>query len=343
MQRCGLPAPAASSMSIFRQIRGAAHGTLIARLRFYLQSCRSPNAPRECEHTGRPGRPVSRQEADPRRSAATGFTAQRRDTGKDMLIMTSRRDFLITAGSAGAFLAAGPLLAQAQTQPVAPAAAPAEKVAGAGNPPFALPALPYAFTALEPHIDAKTMELHHDKHHKTYVEKLNAAIAKQASLSSTPLAQLLAGLDKLPEEARAEIRNNGGGHANHTMFWEIMAPNAGGEPKGEVATAINAAFGSFDAFKKRFNEAGAKHFGSGWVFVVMDRSARSLEIVTRANQDSPLMEGDRVLFGNDLWEHAYYLKYNNKREEYLASWWNVVNWDAINTRLKGIKDGEAVI
>ncbi len=257
--------------------------------------------------------------------------------------MTSRRDFLITAASTGALLAAGPLLAQAQTPPAAPGAAPAEKIAGAGNQPFTLAPLPYAFTALEPHIDAKTMELHHDKHHKTYVEKLNAAIAKHPSLSSTPLPQLLAGLDKLPEEVRADIRNNGGGHANHTMFWEIMAANAGGEPKGEVAVAINAAFGSFDAFKKRFNEAGAKHFGSGWVFVVMDRSARSLEIVTRANQDSPLLEGDRVLLGNDLWEHAYYLKYNNKRDEYLASWWNVVNWDAVNTRLKGIKDGEAVI
>jgi Fe-Mn family superoxide dismutase len=260
-----------------------------------------------------------------------------------MLTMTSRRDFLITAGSAGALLAAGPLLAHAQTLAIAQGAAPTEKIGGGGAPPFELPKLPYAFTALEPHIDAKTMELHHEKHHKTYVEKLNAAIAKHPGLSSTPLAQLLAGLDKLPEEVRAEIRNNGGGHANHTMFWEIMAANAGGEPKGEVATAINAAFGSFDAFKKRFNEAGAKHFGSGWVFVVMDRSARSLEIVTRANQDSPLLEGDRVLFGNDLWEHAYYLKYNNRRDEYLASWWNVVNWDAINTRLKAIKDGEAVI
>ena len=257
--------------------------------------------------------------------------------------MVSRRNFLITAGSAGALLSAGPLLAQVQAPLAAPGAMPAEKAAGPANQPFTLPPLPYAFTALEPHIDAKTMELHHDKHHKTYVEKLNAAVAKHSSLASMTLPQLLAGLDKLPEDVRADIRNNGGGHANHTMFWEIMAPNAGGEPKGEVGQAINAAFGSFDAFKKRFEEMGAKHFGAGWVFVVMDRSGRSLQIVTRPNQDSPLLEGDRVLFGNDLWEHAYYLKYNNRREEYLSSWWNVVNWDGINTRYQGIRGGETVI
>jgi Fe-Mn family superoxide dismutase len=259
--------------------------------------------------------------------------------------MVSRRDFLVTAGSAGAFLTAGTWLAQAQS-PAAPSPAPAataEKTAGSALQPFTLPPLPYAFNALEPHIDAKTMELHHDKHHKSYVDKLNAAIAKQSSLASTPLPQLLAALDKLPAEVRSDIRNNGGGHANHTMFWEIMAPNAGGGPKGEVAEAINAAFGSFDTFKTRFNEAGAKHFGSGWVFVVMDRSGRSLEIATRPNQDSPLLEGDRVLFGNDLWEHAYYLHYNNRKEEYLSAWWNVVNWDAINKRYNAIKAGEAVI
>jgi Fe-Mn family superoxide dismutase len=257
--------------------------------------------------------------------------------------MVSRRDFLISAGSAGAFLSAGPLLAQVQTPPAAPGTMPAEKTAGAASQPFTLAPLPYAFNALEPHIDAKTMELHHDKHHKTYVEKLNTALAKHPDLASTPLPQLLAGLQKLPEDVRSDIRNNGGGHANHTMFWEIMAPNAGGEPKGEVAAAINTAFGSFDDFKKRFNEMGAKHFGSGWVFVVMDRSARSLELVTRPNQDSPLLEGDRVLFGNDLWEHAYYLKYNNRRDDYLSSWWNVVNWDAINSRYQGIRDGQTVI
>jgi Fe-Mn family superoxide dismutase len=259
-----------------------------------------------------------------------------------IFIMVSRRDFLITAGSAGAFLSTGPLLAQVQTPP-GMGAAPAEKTVGAGGQPFTLAPLPYAFNALEPHIDAQTMELHHDKHHKAYVEKLNAAVTRQPGLASTPLPQLLAGLEKLPEDVRADIRNNGGGHANHTMFWEIMAPNAGGEPRGAVAQAINTAFGSFDAFRKRFNEMGARHFGSGWVFVVMDRSARSLEIVTRPNQDSPLLEGERVLFGNDLWEHAYYLKYHNRRDEYLSSWWNVVNWDAVNTRYEGIKGGDTVI
>jgi len=257
--------------------------------------------------------------------------------------MASRREFLITAGSAGAFLTAGTLLAQAQNPVPGAAIGPAEKTAGPGQPPFTLPPLPYAVSALEPHIDAKTMELHHDKHHKTYVDKLNAAIAKQPSLASTPLAQLLAGLEKLPEDVRSEIRTNGGGHANHTMFWEIMAPNAGGTPKGAVAEAITQAFGSFDAFKKRFNEMGEKHVGSGWVFVVMDRSGRALEIATRPNQDTPLLEGGRVLFGNDLWEHAYYLKYNNRREDYLSSWWNVLNWDAINRRYEALKAGSAVI
>jgi superoxide dismutase, Fe-Mn family len=258
--------------------------------------------------------------------------------------MVSRRDFLVTAGSAGAFLATGHRLAQAQTAPAAGAkTAPAEKTAGVEKPPFTLPALPYAADALEPHIDAKTMELHHGKHHKAYVDKLNAALAKHPDMATTSLPQLLAGLQKLPEDVRTDIRNNGGGHANHAMFWEIMAPNAGGAPKGAVAEAINAGFGSFDAFKTRFNEMGSKHFGSGWVFVVMDRSARSLEIVTRPNQDTPLLEGDRVLFGNDLWEHAYYLKHNNRRDEYLAGWWNVVNWDAINARYEAIKGGDTVI
>ena len=257
--------------------------------------------------------------------------------------MVSRRDFLVTAGSASAVLTAGPLFAQTQAPRPGATPAPAEKTAGAGEQPFTLPALLYAFNALEPHIDAKTMELHHGKHHKTYVDKLNAAVAKHFSLAMTPLAQLLAGLQKLPEDVRSEIRNNGGGHANHTMFWEIMAPNAGGAPKGAVAEAITQAFGSFEEFKTRFNEAGAKHFGAGWVFVVMDRSGRAMEIATRPNQDSPLLEGDRVLLGNDLWEHAFYLKYNNRKEEYLSSWWNVVNWDAIEKRYQAIKGGDTVI
>lgn len=256
--------------------------------------------------------------------------------------MVSRRELLAAAGSAGAMLAAGPWLAQAQTQP-SPLTAPAEKTVSLAQPPFTLPPLPYAFDALEPHIDAKTMELHHGKHHKAYVEKLNSALAKHPDLATTPLPQLLAGLSKYPEDVRADIRNNGGGHANHAMFWEIMAPNAGGAPKGPVAEAIDKAFGSFEVFQKRFNETAAKHFGSGWVFVIMDGSGRSLEIATRPNQDSPLLEGDHVLFGNDLWEHAYYLKYNNRRDDYLGSWWNVVNWEAINDRYAALKAGDVVI
>jgi Fe-Mn family superoxide dismutase len=257
--------------------------------------------------------------------------------------MVSRRDFLVTAASAGALITQTAWLAQAQTPPSPGITAPAEKTAGAAQQPFTLPSLPYALDALEPHIDAKTMELHHGKHHKTYVEKLNAALAKHPDAAATSLPQLLAALDKLPEAIRSDVRNNGGGHANHTMFWEIMAPNAGGTPKEAVGEAINKAFGSFDTFKSRFNEAGEKHFGSGWVFVVMDRAARSLEIVTKANQDSPLLNGDFVLLGNDLWEHAYYLKYNNRRADYLASWWNVVNWDTIEKRYQAIKAGEMVL
>lgn len=257
--------------------------------------------------------------------------------------MVSRRDFLVTASSAGAVLAAGSAFAQTQPSPATPKAAPAEKTAGVDKSPFTLATLPYSFEALEPHIDAKTMELHHSKHHKGYVDRLNAGLAKYPDLATTSLPQLLAGLEKLPEGVRTDIRNYGGGHANHSMFWEIMAPNAGGEAKGAVAEAINAGFGSFDAFKKRFNETGSKHFGAGWVFVVMDRAARSLEIASRPNQDTPLLEGQRVLMGNDLWEHAYYLKHNNRRDDYLAGWWNVVNWDVINKRYEAIKAGETVI
>lgn len=258
--------------------------------------------------------------------------------------MVSRRDFLLTAGSAATVaLASRTRTAQAQTSPTAPVAAPAEKTAGAAQPPFTLPPLPYAFDALEPHIDAKTMELHHGKHHKTYVDRLNAAVAKQPSLASTPLPQLLAALDRLPQDVRSDIRNNGGGHANHTMFWEIMAPNAGGAPKDALAEALTRAYGSVDDFKRRFNEAAAKHFGSGWVFLVMDSSGRSLEIKTLPNQDSPMLQGDNTLMGNDLWEHAYYLKYNNRRDEYLNAWWNIVNWDAVNRRYEAIKAGKTVI
>ena len=209
--------------------------------------------------------------------------------------------------------------------------------------PFKLPELSYAFDALQPHIDAKTMQLHHGKHHLAYVEKLNAAIGKRPELKQTVLPDLLTHLDKLPEDVRQDIRNHGGGHANHTMFWTIMSPDGGGEPKGGIAAAIQQGFSSLAAMKKAVNSAGLKHFGAGWVFVTVDPKSGSMEVVTRANQDTPLMEGKRVLFGNDLWEHAFYLKYNNRKEEYLNAWWNVVDWNEIGRRYDAIRSGDAVI
>nr|BBH90347.1 hypothetical protein KTC_50980 [Thermosporothrix sp. COM3] len=196
---------------------------------------------------------------------------------------------------------------------------------------FELPPLPYDYKALEPYIDAQTMQLHHDKHHATYVNNLNAALQNQASLANQSVEDLLRHINEVPENIRTAVRNNGGGHANHTMFWQIMKPNGGGEPKGDLANAINAKFGSFDAFKQLFNDTGAKRFGSGWVWLVLDRGG-NLEVISTANQDSPLMEGLYPVMGNDVWEHAYYLKYQNRRPEYLNAWWNVVNWDEVEKR-----------
>jgi Fe-Mn family superoxide dismutase len=190
-----------------------------------------------------------------------------------------------------------------------------------------LPDLPYAFDALEPHIDAKTMEIHHDKHHATYVAKLNAALEGQADLAAKPLEELLRGIDSLPESLRGAVKNHGGGHANHTLFWEIMAPNAGGTPSGKLAEAIERDFGSFAAFQEKLTNAAANQFGSGWGWLVA--SGGKLEVLARPNQDSPLMEGKIPLLGVDVWEHAYYLKYQNRRPDYLAAWWNVVNWSAV--------------
>ena len=197
---------------------------------------------------------------------------------------------------------------------------------------YSVPPLPYDYAALEPHIDKETMTLHHDKHHAAYVNNLNAAIEKHPELSSRSPEELVKDLKNIPEDIRTAVRNNGGGHVNHTMFWKIMKPNGGGNPTGEIADAIKGKFGSFEDFKKQFNDAGAKRFGSGWVWLV--KSGSGLEIVTTANQDSPLTDGQQPIFGNDVWEHAYYLKYQNRRPEYLAAWWNVVNWDEINKRLK---------
>jgi len=196
---------------------------------------------------------------------------------------------------------------------------------------FELPPLPYSYDALEPYIDTQTMQLHHDKHHAAYVNNLNAALKEHASFASLSIEELVIRLNAVPEGVRTAVRNNGGGHINHTMFWQIMGPNAGGTPTGELAQAIKAKFGSFDAFKAAFNDAGVKRFGSGWAWLVLDQAGK-LAITSTANQDNPLTDGLYPIMGNDVWEHAYYLKYQNRRPDYLAAWWNVVNWDAVATR-----------
>ena len=196
-----------------------------------------------------------------------------------------------------------------------------------------LPALPYDFAALEPHIDAQTMQIHHGKHHQTYVTNLNAALDKHPELHAKSLDDLLKGLNSVPEDIRTAVRNNGGGHWNHSMFWKLMGPNAGGAPSGEVSNRINAAFGSFDKFKEQFQAAGLGRFGSGWAWLV-DNGGK-LEIASTPNQDNPLMDGKKAIFGVDVWEHAYYLKYQNRRADYLTAFWNVVNWGEVNRLLKG--------
>jgi Fe-Mn family superoxide dismutase len=201
--------------------------------------------------------------------------------------------------------------------------------------PFEVPALPYDYAALEPTIDEATMKLHHDKHHQAYVTNLNGAIEKDPSLAQYSPEELLENLASLPEASRKVVQNNGGGHVNHTMFWEIMKPNGGGEPYGAIGERIAEDFGDFDTFKKQFNEAGAKQFGSGWAWLVWKDG--KLAVVSTANQDSPLTLGLYPILGNDVWEHAYYLKYNNRRPDYLAAWWNVVNWEAINARFETAK------
>ena len=195
-----------------------------------------------------------------------------------------------------------------------------------------VPALPYDYAALEPHIDEQTMRIHHDKHHAAYVTNLNAALEKHPELQGKSIEDLLKGINSIPEEIRTAVRNNGGGHANHTMFWEIMGPNGGGAPTGAIGDAIASTFGGFDSFKEQMNKAGATRFGSGWAWLV--ESGGKLVVESSANQDSPIMEGKKPIIGIDVWEHAYYLKYQNKRPDYLAAWWNVINWDAVNKRFK---------
>ena len=204
---------------------------------------------------------------------------------------------------------------------------------------FSVPALPYDYAALEPHIDEATMKLHHDKHHQTYVTNLNGVIESHPELASKAPEDFLKDLAALPEAVRKPIQNNAGGHVNHTMFWEIMKPQGGGEPFGEIGEQIKADFGDFEAFKKQFNETTAKQFGSGWGWLVWEGG--KLKIVTTANQDNPLSQGLYPILGNDVWEHAYYLKYQNKRPNYLAAWWSTVNWEAVNERFETAKQYKA--
>ena len=195
--------------------------------------------------------------------------------------------------------------------------------------PYELPPLPYDFDALEPTIDAKTMEIHHDKHHQAYVTNLNAAL-EGTEWADHPIEQVLANLELIPEDKRTAVRNNGGGHANHTLFWQLMKPNGGGDPTGALASAINDTFGDADQLKAALNDGGVKRFGSGWTWLIWDGTG--LAVKSTPNQDSPLMDGDVPLLGIDVWEHAYYLKYQNRRPDYLAAWWDVVNWDEVARR-----------
>jgi superoxide dismutase, Fe-Mn family len=241
----------------------------------------------------------------------------------DPIASLTRRKFL--AGSAA--VAAVALARDANAQP-----APG---------PFQLPPLGYPFNALEPHIDARTMEIHHDRHHAAYVANLNNAVKDHSNIASMPLQDILAKLAEMPEAVRTALRNNGGGHANHTMFWQIMGPG-GGQPQGDVAAAITRDLGGLQKLQDDFNAAGLRVFGSGWVVVTVTREGK-LALETKPNQDTPLMESKRVLFGNDVWEHAYYLNYQNRRGDYLKAWWNVVNWSKVGERYAAAKGGTLTI
>jgi Fe-Mn family superoxide dismutase len=203
---------------------------------------------------------------------------------------------------------------------------------------YELPPLPYDYSALAPHIDAQTMQLHHDKHHQAYVNNLNTALNGLSQFDNVSVEDLMRRINEVPENVRTAVRNNGGGHANHSMFWQIMKANGGGQPTGALADAINSTFGSFDQFKSTFNDNGAKRFGSGWTWLVVDQSGK-LQALSTANQDSPLMDGLTPVMGNDVWEHAYYLTYQNRRPDYLAAWWNVVNWDEVAKRFQQASSG----
>jgi superoxide dismutase, Fe-Mn family len=224
---------------------------------------------------------------------------------------------------------------------VAAVALAREAHAQTASGPFQLPALGYPFNALEPHIDARTMEIHHDRHHAAYVANLNNAVKDHSNIASMPLQDILAKLAEMPEAIRTMLRNNGGGHANHTMFWQIMG-SGGGQPQGDVAAAITRDLGGLQKLQDDFNAAGLRVFGSGWVVITATRDGK-LALETRPNQDTPLMESKRVLFGNDVWEHAYYLNYQNRRGDYLKAWWNVVNWGKVGERYAAAKAGTLTI
>lgn len=200
---------------------------------------------------------------------------------------------------------------------------------------YQLPELPYDYKALEPHIDEETMKIHHDKHHATYVSKLNAALEGKENFSSKSVDDLMANLNDVPEDIRTAVRNNGGGHSNHSFFWQILSPNGGGQPTGAIADAISSKFGSYDAFKEKFAAAAAGRFGSGWAWLVVDNG--DIEITSTPNQDTPLMDGKTPVLGLDVWEHAYYLKYQNKRPDYINAFFNLVNWDEVNKRFEAAK------
>lgn len=201
---------------------------------------------------------------------------------------------------------------------------------------YTLPPLAYPYNALEPHIDARTMEIHHTKHHQAYINNVNNALKAHADLESKSVEELIANMNAVPEDIRNVVRNNGGGHANHTFFWTIIGPNAGGQPQAKVAAAINQAFGSFDAFKEKFAQAATTRFGSGWAWAFVTKDGK-LEISSTPNQDSPLMEGKTPILGIDVWEHAYYLHYQNRRGDYIAAFWNVVNWQEVEKRFNAVK------
>lgn len=229
----------------------------------------------------------------------------------------TRRQVLSTLALGAVRFTAGPRISLAQTP--TPAG------------PFTLPPLPYPAGALEPHIDAQTMTIHHDRHHQTYVTNLNTALAKTPDLAKKPIEELLRDLNAIPEAIRTAVRNNGGGHANHAQFWTLMAPNAGGAPTGAIADALTSTFGSFNKFKELFNRAGTTRFGSGWAWLSEEKG--KLIVHSTPNQDTPLSHGRRPIFGLDVWEHAYYLKYQNRRADYITAWWNTINWAEVNKRL----------